>query len=364
MKKAVLIFLLTQLFFISTLLAQDATVVVPNIVGLNVPQAAAILNAVGLQLGEEEPVGWSESTGLLRGSIGGQSVDAGTAVTIGTTIDIDVLRSPNMAIVYDDNDFTVINLSDSVANVTGLRFTTTEGTSASFAASRWSSSLREKQCMQMWSVNRNGPKDIDGCLYIQNWLTTTNTGEHFWTQLSGALNFSVIEDGIERASCPSAPRNSQDNPLRCEFYFSGAQASDSITAYMYLVYTPDSIALINQSNDKWMPTDRALIYNYNPRLQVQGISGVFADPTVLRQEHYVGYGDISRLAPGQCIMLTANNPDGTNPPEPCNVVAQRDLSPDVIFWAASFEIESATDGQKHECPAATTEYRTICIAPQ
>ena len=364
MKKVILSLFLIQLLFVPSLLAQEATVVVPDITGLIVPQAAAILNAVGLQLGEEDAIGWSESSGLPRDSIGEQSIGAGTAVEAGTIIDINIFRSPNMDIVYDDNDLTVVNLSDSVANVTGLRFTATDGSSASFSASRWSSSLRENQCLQIWSLNRNGPKDIEGCRYIQNWLTTTNSGEHFWTQLNGVQHFSVIEDGIERASCPAASTSSQNSPLRCEFYFSGAQAGDSVTAYMYFVYTPEGITLINQSNDKWMPTDRTLIFNYNPKLAVQGISGVFGDITVLREQDRINYGDITRLAPGQCIMFTANNPDGTSPSEPCNLIAQRDLSPDVAFWLAEFEIESATDGQIHKCPAATTERATICIVPQ
>lgn len=364
MRRVILIAILIQAIFIPLIHAQDSSVIVPDISGLNVPQAAALLNGASLELGDETATGWDELSGLQRDTVSGQSVEAGSVVDAGTYIDIEVLRSPNMALVYDDNDLTLVNLSNSVANVASLRFTSAEGNPASFTATRWSTGLREKQCMQVWSISRNQSKGMDGCRYIQNWITTNNTGEHFWTQTNGVQSFSVIEDEVVRAVCPAAPTNSQDSPLRCEFFFSGAEAGDSTTAFIYLIYTPDVAAVINKSNDRWMPTDRSLIYNYNPKLQVQGVSGVFGDPTVLRDEDYTGYGDVTNLAPGQCIMYTTNHPDGMNPPEPCNVIAQRDLSPDVVFWLAEFEIESATDGKTHKCPAASADRPTICIVPQ
>jgi hypothetical protein len=364
MYKLLLLGLIALALFVPSVAAQEATVVVPDLTGLNVPQAAAILNAVGLRLGNEESGGWTDGAGLARGSISAQSLAPSTIVTSGTVVDVSVLQSPNMLLLYDDNDLTVVNLSANVADVTGLRFTSVEGNPAALAAIRWASNLRNGQCLQAWSISRNGPKGLDDCQFIQNWLTTNNTGEHFWTQANGVQRFAVLEEGIERATCPAAPVGSQDNPLRCEFFYAGAGAGADVTNYLYFAYTPDAIVIINQSNDKWMPTDRTTIFNFNPGISNPGAPLIFGDTNLLREEFTTGFGDVTRLAPGQCIMFSTNHPEGTKSPQPCNVIAQRDLSPQIAFWLADFEIESATDGQRHTCPAASAGRPTLCILPR
>ncbi len=55
--------------------AQDVSV--PDLTGLNVPQAAALLNRAGLKLGAENAAGWTPESGVPQNTIGGQSIPAG-----------------------------------------------------------------------------------------------------------------------------------------------------------------------------------------------------------------------------------------------------------------------------------------------
>ena len=354
-----LILLLIMLFSVSMVTAQENTVAVPDLTGLNVPQAASILNTLGLSLGVEDAVPWTEASGLAEGSISGQSVEAGATVEAGSSIDVSVLRSSNMMLIYDDNDLTLVNLTINIADITGLRFAATEGTPASFAASRWGSNIRDNRCAQVWSIPRNQSKSLPECQDIQSWLTTNLTGEHFWTQANGVQQFSVIDNGIERVSCPAAPVGSQDAPLRCEFYAEGAGAAQDITTYLRLAYTTDSFAIINTSADLWMPTDRTPIIN-----NVTGTATplIIGDANLFQNPEMVA--DITRLAPQQCLLMTTNAPQNAMPPQSCSVIAQVDVPATTAFWLAEFQIDSANDGQIHNCPAATPGRLTLCIVSQ
>ena len=117
--------------------AQDS-VTVPDLTGLNVPQAAAELNRVGLRLGTQEAIAWNADSGLSENTISGQSIDPGTETSPGTTIDVTVLRSPNVALQYKDTSLTVINLGSTTISLTNLAFATKVGEPTSFAGSRWS----------------------------------------------------------------------------------------------------------------------------------------------------------------------------------------------------------------------------------
>lgn len=341
--------------------AQDDAITVPDLTGLNVPQAASTLNRLGLALGTENAVDLATGNGLDAGLITEQSVAPDTSITRGSAIDISVLRSDNVQLLYDDNDITLINTTNNVGNVTGLRFAAVEGTSpASFAATRWGSNVRENGCLQLWSIVVRNAKSVSGCDTTQ-WLTTNVTGEHFWTQLNGVEQFAVIENGIERASCDAAPEGSQDNPLSCTFYLSGAGSADDITSYLRFEYTPSAITIVNPTTDRWMPTDRTTIFNFNPNIENQGASLLMGDEALFQNPDIVA--DITQLAPQQCILLTSDN-EGGAPPQACDVIAQRNLSSSVAFWLADFELESATTAQRHTCPAANAERLTICIVPQ
>lgn len=356
--------LITISIFTPITYSQQNTVIVPDLSGLNSPQAASLLNSLGLQLGDEQITIWSQASGVPPNIISAQSVPPNTPVEFGATIDIGILRAPNMTLTYDDNDLTMINLTTNIVDVSGLRFASSEGNSTSFPATRWSTSLRSQQCMQVWTIPRNGPKGLEECRLIQNFIAYTTPDEHFWTQTNGVQNFVILENGVERANCPAASNGSQNNPLQCGFYIDGANSANIVTPYLYFAYTTDAIVIINQSNDKWMPTDRTEIFNFNPGVGEGGVAFIFGDRVLFENVEMI-IGDITQLAPGQCIMLTANHPDGMDtPPQPCNIIAQRDLSPQIAFWLAEFEIDSATDNQRRKCPKATQGVPTLCIIPQ
>lgn len=342
-----------SILIIACLLAGSAAAqadTVPDLSGLSVPEAAAALNRVGMALGAEVGEAWTAESGLEAGSIVTQSVAAGSAAQPGVAVDVTVLRSPNVLLIFDDNDLTLVNQSGGVLDLTGLSFNASAGSSASFAASRWSGSLRAGQCTQVWSVGRNGPKGLDECSLIQNWLVTTNIAEHFWT--AGATNFRVLQNGIERASCAVS------NPGRCEFYVAAASAADN-TPYVYFAYTDERLAIINQSDDQWMALAGFTVYNnFGPAasapipLSDASLYGGLLNPAAR----------IGQLAPGQCILFTNGTLD-LETPQPCDVIARLAVDPALIFWGAAFEMDSL-DGQRRSCPAATAGRLTLCIMPR
>ncbi|HEX2908558.1 MAG TPA: hypothetical protein VHO69_16925, partial [Phototrophicaceae bacterium] len=73
--------------------------------------------------------------------------------------------------------------------------------------------------------------------------------------------------------------------------------------------------------------------------------------------------DLTQLAPHQCLLLTSDNSNAA-PPEPCDVIAQLDLTSTVAFWLADFQIDSAADDEQRQCPAAVADKTTICVMPR
>jgi len=339
--------------------AQDE-VTVPDLTGLTLPKAAALLNSLGLNLGTELAVDWTAASGLPENTISEQALASNTAVTRGTSVDVGILRVPNVVLIYDDNDLTLVNTTQNITDLTGLRFAAVVGNPASFAANRWGSNLGEKRCSQIWAIPRNQSKKMPECEDIQNWITTNSTGEHFWTQTSGVEEFAVVDNGIQRTTCPAAPTNSQDAPLRCSFYFEGANAGQDTTFFYYFAYTTDAMVLLNPSEDKWMPTDRTTIYGTNATTTPL----VLGDSVTWGENFEVEVGDLTRLAPNQCLMMTTASAIGAESPEACTAIAQQAQGVQTTFWLSEFEIESANDGQRHTCPAATPGRLTRCIVPQ
>jgi hypothetical protein len=284
----------------------------------------------------------------------------GSSVEAGATLDVAVLRSPNVALIYDDNDLTVINITTDTLNITGLAFTSVEGTTASFAAARWAGILGTGECGQIWSVSRNEPKDVEGC-DSTHWLTTNNLQEHFWTAVNGVIRFSITDNGVERVVCDAAPSGSQDRPLRCEAYVSGSDASNEATPYVYFAYTTQAFAFINKSSDKWMPTGQTAILSNNAGVSIPGAAVLVGDPLFFGNPSIVA--DITRLAPGQCLFLASDNSDAMLP-EPCDMIARLDLSSGSSFWLTDFQIDSATDDELHQCPAAVPDKTIICVVPR
>lgn len=343
--------------------AQTSDVTVPDLLGLNAPQAAAALNALGLWLGEDMPLLWVPDTGLPENSIAAQSIPAGTQVAPGTRIDITVLRAANMAVIYDDNDLTVVNLNTTPVDLGALTFADISGQTA-FSATRISGDVRGGSCVQVWSVARSVPKQMADCEGIQRWLVTNNRAEHFWTQENGIQQFTIFEDGVPLTVCPAAPIGSIDSPLRCDFFYGGGSSGGNTADYLYFAYTPEAIALINMSQDRWMLTGITPIYNYNPALQIRGVELRFGDTQLFSPDTQRRPGQIERLAPGQCIVFTTTPLESDAAPQDCIVIAQRALDPSVAFWtSADFEVESVTTGRRRACPAAIPEQPTLCILP-
>lgn len=335
-----------------TATAQDM-VTVPDLTGLNVPQAAAALNKIGLALGAQTSERWTAESGLEQNRISAQSLAPGSAAAPGTAVDVTVLRTPNTLLIYDDNDLTLVNQTGAELNLENLSFAAVDGNNAAFRASRWSRALRTNQCMQVWAVGRNGPKGLDECPVIQNWLVTTNGSEHFWTGSGGTTQFSVIQNGVEVATCPVA------NPGRCAFYLAGG-VSDGVTEYVYFAYTSDRLAIINTSKDRWMPIARLVVRNNF--VQPSGAPVNVGDPALFGNPEIVA--NIRRLAPGQCLLFTNSTPEAQTPPQPCDVVARLDIGTNLIFWGAEFPVESITDDAERSCPAATADRLTLCILPR
>ena len=344
-----------MLFFTQAALGQNSAIV-PDVTGMTVPVAAAALNRAGIAVGREVGEPWTAATGLPQNSIASQSVAPGTVMEAGTAINLTVLRSPNTMLLYDDNDLTLVNRTGADIDLTGIIFQALGGNQATFAASRWGASLREGRCAQIWSVNRNGPKGLDECQFIEHWLATTNSAEHFWTGAGGTTQFSLIQNGLERAECPVA------NPGRCEFYLSGGgTGTEDVTGYVYIVYTQDRLAIINNTDDRWMPlADFEMLNNY---VEPRGAAINPSDPS-LYGANLNPAANLQRLAPGQCIFFTNSSPDAQTPPQPCDIVAQLNVGPSVIFWGADFPVESGTDDLDHSCPAATPAGMTLCVMPR
>ena len=356
MHRAIPLLLICTLMLIAgaQFVVAQGTVTVPDLTGLNVPQAAAALNRAGLKMGTEENVAWTAESGQERNRVGGQSVAPGTSVEQGAVIDITVLRAPNAALIYDDNDLTLVNLGGGNININNLSFNAVDGSGASFAASRWANNLRGNQCLQIWSVGRNGPKGLDECPLIQRWIVTTNTNEHFWTGSGGTTAFNVMQGGVERAVCPIA------NPGRCEFFLPGGARTGAVTPYVYFAYTPDRLAIINNSEDRWMAIGNLVVRNEfaQPRGAAVNVGqpATFGSPDTL--------GEINRLAPGQCLLFTNSSPTAEQAPEECDIVARLDIAPSLIFWGANFPVESISDDTARSCPAATEGHLTLCVLPR
>lgn len=341
--------------------AQSGTTV-PNVTGLTVPRATAILNRAGLVLGAQSLVNWTPEASQAANRIERQEPDAGEVVEPGAPINVTVFGSPNATLVYDENAVTLVNLTGETINTSGVTFSALDGASASFSASRLGNTLQPGKCFQLWSVSRSQPKLIDGCTSIQNWRWSGNGGEHFWTTSNGTTRFGVSSDGgVQQATCNAAPPGSEAQPLRCDVAIGGGSLAGDTTAYVYFAYTTQAFVFVNQSTDQWMPTAETTIFNYNPQLSAPGLSVSVGDPALYGNPFTVA--DIRRLAPGQCLLFTRDNPDGTLP-EPCDVVARVAIDPTVAFWLASFQVDNASDDVRRNCPAAEPDKTVVCILPR
>jgi len=355
MRRKIILLIIVGLVLFPQLVAAQDTVTVPDIVGMGEPQAAALLNRSGLNLGAEENVAWTQESGLPENTIGSQSIPAGQSVARGTAVDVTMLRSSNTLLLYDDNDLTMVNQSGGTMPLDGIVFRSMGGSQESFfTATRWRGALDSDDCAQIWSISRGEPKNLPECPSNIFWLSTRFEEAHFWTGAYGATQFKVEQNGIERAVCPVA------NPGRCEFFLAGGGSGADATNFVYFAYTPDQLIVRNPTEDRWMPLNGVQIVNNAP--PVAGSTFAFGSPDVFGSQPVVGR--IDRLAPGQCLLYTGSATVSDTLPQPCDMVARLDLDPSVNFWAQAFGVDSASDDQQHTCPAATPGKLTICVMPR
>jgi hypothetical protein len=344
-----------MLLLASMVVAQEL-VTVPDVTGMSVPQAAALLNRSGIVLGSETNVGWTAESGLPQNTISAQSVAGGQSVARGTVVDITVLRSPNAYLLYDDNDLTLVNQTGGTLDLNGIAFNSVDGSGpATFTANRWGGILEGGDCGQIWSISRGEPKPQDGCASMQ-WLTTNDPAQHFWTGANGATRFNIVQTGVERAVCSVAAAG------RCDFFLTGGGAGGDVVPYVYFAYLPDRMIISNQSPDQWMSLNQLNVYNQN---FAEGTAPLkIADPTLYTNQGQQLIGRVDQLAPGQCLYWTNGSPQPDTPPQSCDVVARFNMAAELIFWSKDFSLDSVTDGQRHTCPAATPGRLTICVMPR
>lgn len=346
------------LIILNSMLLAQTEATVPDLTGLNVPRAAAELNRAGLKLGAQVAAVWTADSGLSPESIGGQSVAPGTTAEPGSTVDVTILRSPNVRLLYDDNDLTLINLTDKDIDLNGLILRAVDGNKAAFT--RWSGALRGRQCLQAWSVNRNGPKALPECEQIQNWVVTTNSAEHFWIPNNGVTQFEVSQASDVQFTCDVVP-TSQDVPTACEFYYSSEGQSGEVAEYVFFMYTTDRFVAFNSTEDKWMRLNKTVVTNPNPAQSTLGSTFTIGDPETFGNPDIIG--DIKRLAPGQCLLFKSETVDANSLPQACDVIAQLDLPANELFWTSNFEFEG-TGGKRYTCTAAVEGKRTMCVMPR
>jgi hypothetical protein len=349
-----------MLLLAGSVLAQNDTVTVPDVTGLNLPQATARLNANGLQVGEQMIQPGTAATGI-PGSVVAQSLAAGEQTGTGTPVNLTILSAARVQLIYDDNDLTMLNDTGTTVNLANMVFGSADGTKR-FPASRWRSTLEAGDCTQIWSIARREPKPVNGCDSVY-WLTTNNPANHFWTQTAGVQQFTVVHEGVQ-VTCEAAPPGSQNNPSTCEFYILADTTDALSTSFVYFAYTRDMFAVINTTSDRWMPLDDTPLYNFNPGLQNPGGSLLLSDDSLFPNPPAVG--TVERLAPGQCLLLTLDSATATTPPPECEtVIAERALSSQVAFWLADFELDSPFAGQDRvTCPAARETRQTVCVMPR
>ncbi|MBN2472273.1 MAG: PASTA domain-containing protein [Anaerolineae bacterium] len=334
---------------------------VPDVTGLHVPAAAARLNEVGLVLGSQTDEPWTEAAGQPANTILTQTVPPGQTVDAGSAVGVTVLRSPNMLLLYDVEGITLINQSGADLDLNGLVFTALDGaTASSFPATNWLPGLAAGECTQLWAVRRTGPSRLGECAGIARWLSTVNPANHFWTESNAVTRFSVSYGGVERTMCEAARRDAGQQ--RCEFFLPGSAAESDVAEYLYLAYTPDRLVVLNQTDDQWMALAGTVFYNYNPNIMVQGAEIRSGDPNLYQVLNPAAV--IDQLAPGQCLLFTNGDPAVDAPPQPCVPIARLDVHPDLIFWAADFELTGTTDDQRRTCPAAVPDQLTLCIMPR
>jgi hypothetical protein len=331
--------------------AQSDLVAVPDLTGLSVPEAAALLNRTGLNLGAEKTVPWTESAGLPKDKIGAQAIQAGQQVSPGTAVEVTVLRVTNIILLYDYNMLTLVNKTGDKLNIGDVTLGAFKGTS-------WRlTQLDDGQCAQIWAIVQKKPVAVAECAAVQTWIFDTNKALHFWRSTPTSAQFAFTKAGSSYGLCNSAAPDS--GTMRCDIYWPGGDEPDAMD-YIYFAYTADQLVIRNNSKDEWLPLTGVNVINNLPA--VKGYTFPVGDPSAYPSQPAVG--SVARLAPNQCIWFTNGDPQITAPPQPCDVMAKLDVDPALIYWASDFGVDGVLDDKPHFCPKATPGKLTICVMPR
>jgi hypothetical protein len=336
--------------------ATPETVIVPDVSGLAVPLARAELNRAGLRLGTVTPVAWSAEAGD-RNTVSAQTPAADASVPPGSGVQVDVLRDFNIVLRYNRTRLTMLNRSGQRLTIDQVRFTG-EGSGDDSAAppqmpaSRWSTFLREQQCVQVWSSPTDSFVQPPMCQYIQGggWFVADDARNHFWFGEDSDAVFHVVQDGLRRATCPVA---TDSEFITCDVYIAPGTVSADTTEYAYFVYDMHNLYLVNRSETDWMPLQQM-------RLNVD------IDPASRRLYADGPLDNPGFLAPGQCLRLRDGTPDDERaaPLSDCFVIGTATLDTDAIFWRDGFQLNSQILGEPRDCPSVPDNQRTLCLLPR
>jgi hypothetical protein len=315
--------------------AQDNTGVVPDLTGLNLPQAAAELSKVGLLIGKQTPVTWTEGNSAVPDTITAQAVAPGERLPAGARIDLTIVGKANIIMIYDDNDFTMVNAVGRTLDLTQVTFQSSDGAAS---AKEW------PECSQT------------------HWFATTiRTTEHFWTELNSVTGFSMSINGEVLKTCPAALFGAE--PVRCEFYLtSGVGATNSID-FLYINYTIGEFTVSNVSDDRWLTLNDTRFVNYNPAEPVAGSWFTLGTDSIFTP--MITGSDPLLLAPGQCVKIRDPRLADQHPlPSDCIVVGSAEFTGGDVFWQADFEVYNPQIGIRHTCPSAVRDKDVVCIMPR
>lgn len=343
----------------------------PNVIGMRVPVAAAALNAAGWRVGDYRFEALPNGSNNIANTISAQVITDAEAQTITLT----VVVQPNMRLVYDNNEITLVSDADPAARfrLSDLLFESTLNDELrQFSAqdwkypgtgTPWNGALDNVQlyCMQLWSILRGGASRITECTGergsghpgIQVYFETINSSKHFWIHEGIAGEFAIYQDSILRGNCPTTDNSDTEADDQCTFYLAPGLYAGDVTDYLYFSYNQDTFNVLNRSDERWMPLGQAVIENGITLGENEWIDyqGVIANPAA--------------LAPGQCLQYRdAEVPDDSS--LPCEARVTTVLLPaDRVFWRTEFRITSPADRQTRTCPPPAADgSRTICIIPR
>lgn len=333
-----------------------AAVSIPDLAGLTPPQAAAVLNAGRLQLGI-----LTSTTADVRqtaGTIATQFPAPGSTISMGAAVDVVIAYAPNIRLIYDNNDLTLINMSQQQIDLRTITLRATEGVPVYFEGARWGRRIEPNDCVQVWSIRRTRPKSLPECRRIEAWLSTTDVNQHVWKDSAGVQRFMLQQNDIVRGDCPAAGTGTRDEPLICEMYLDQNQ-TPPLWPFLHLAYTADTLVIHNTSSDSWMRLSAAVKPAMGGAFSFSDLRLYKAIDRLVISEASGGGNVLRQLAPGQCARFRTPSAPVESLPEPCLLFADA-IVESMPFWSVPFTVEEIS-GAKHTCDAAAPKGVTTCL---